>query len=290
MRAMPEFQLKRFFNQAAAATARANLSPSFAEPLRTSDLLALEPGAAERYADLPLGYTTAFGGDELRAAIAARYASIAPEEVVAACGGDDALPSLFMALLQPGDHVIVHSPVYQPLASVATWCGADVTLWTGEEEAAWEPPLASLARLVRPETRMIVVNFPHSPTGFVPDRAYLEQLVALADDAGALLISDEIYRGLPLTASAEPPSVVDLSARAVALNSVSKTYGSAGATRRLAGDAQCGGARCGAGVPHALEYLRRRAGRVPRRARHSPGRPYPCHASRACANQPRLAG
>ena len=89
----------------------------------------------------------------------------------------------------------------------------------------WEPPLTNLARLLRPETRLIVVNFPHSPTGFVPDRAYLERLIALADDAGALLISDEIYRGLPLDASAEPPSVVDLSARAVALNSVSKTYG-----------------------------------------------------------------
>ncbi len=45
MRTMPEFSLKRFFNQAAAATARANLSPSFAEPLGTADLLALEPDA-----------------------------------------------------------------------------------------------------------------------------------------------------------------------------------------------------------------------------------------------------
>ncbi len=225
MRAMPDFALKRFFNQPAAATARANLSPSFAEPRGTAALLALEPGAGERFAALPLGYTTAFGAAPLREAIAARYARIAPEEIVAACGGDDILPSLFMALLQPGDHVIVHSPVYQPLAGLATWCGADVTLWAADEAAGWAPSLADLARLRRPTTRLIVTNFPHSPTGFVPDRRYLAALIALADEVGATLVGDEIYRGLPLDDTPEAPSMADLSARAVVLNSVSKTYG-----------------------------------------------------------------
>ncbi len=225
MRAMPTFHLKRFFNQAAAQTARANLSPSFAEPLRTPELLALEPDAAERLAALPLGYTTAFGGTELRDAVAARYDRLEPGQIVATCGGDDALSSLFMALLQPGDHVIVQSPVYQPLASVATWCGAEVTLWAGDEELGWEPPLDRLIDLLRATTRMIVVNFPHSPTGYAPDRAYLDRLIAIADDAGCLLVGDEIYRGLPLNGAIEPPSLADLSARAVTLNSVSKTYG-----------------------------------------------------------------
>jgi aspartate/methionine/tyrosine aminotransferase len=222
---MPEFGLKGFFNGPAAAMARANLSPSFAEPLGTEELLALEPGAAERLARLPLGYTAAFGGAELRAAIAARYATVGPDEIVAACGGDDALPSLFMALLDPGDHLIVQSPVYQPLTSIATWCGAEVTLWAADEAAGWAPPLAALARLIRPTTRMIVTNFPHSPTGFMPDRAYLDGLIALADEAGAILVGDEIYRGLPLDGRQEAPSLADLSARAVVLNSVSKVYG-----------------------------------------------------------------
>lgn len=225
MRAMPDFALKRFFNQPAAATARANLSPSFAEPLGTATLLALESGAAERFAALPLGYTTAFGAVTLREAIAARYERIGPDEVIVACGGDDILPSLFMATLQPGDHVVVHSPVYQPLARLGAWCGAAVSLWAAEEEAGWAPSLAGLRPLLRPNTRLIVTNFPHSPTGFVPDRAYLEGLIVLADGAGATLVGDEIYRGLPLDAAGEAPSLADLSARAVVLNSVSKTYG-----------------------------------------------------------------
>jgi len=225
MRAMPDFALKRFFNQPAAATARANLSPSFAEPLGTATLLALEPGAAERFAALPLGYTTAFGGVPLREAITARYERIMPDEVVVACGGDDILPSLFMALLQPGDHVIVHSPVYQPLTGLAEWCGAEISLWAAQEEAGWAPSLAKLRRLLRPNTRLIVTSFPHSPTGFVPERAYLEDLIALAEEAGATLVGDEIYRGLPLDGRAEAPSLADLSARAVVVNSLSKAFG-----------------------------------------------------------------
>ena len=225
MRALPDFTLKGFFNGPAAATARANLSPSFAEPRGTAALLALEPGAAEAFVALPLGYTTAFGGAALRGAIAVRYATIAPEEIVAACGGGDILPALFMALLQPGDRVIVQSPVYQPLASVAAWCGAEVGLWAADEGAGWEPSLAALDRLLRPNTRLIVTNFPHSPTGFAPDRAYLDALIALADGAGATVIGDEIYRGLPLDGETEAPSLADLSARALVLNSVSKTLG-----------------------------------------------------------------
>ncbi len=102
---------------------------------------------------------------------------------------------------------------------------ATVSLWAADEERAWEPSLAELARLLRPTTRLIVTNFPHSPTGFAPDRAYLDALIALADEAGATLVGDEIYRGLPLAGEAEAPSLADLSARAVVLNSVSKTLG-----------------------------------------------------------------
>lgn len=225
MRTMPDFPLKRFFNQPAAAKARANLSPSFAEPLGTAALLALEPEAAERFATLPLNYTPAFGAVSLREAIAARYGRITPDEVVAACGGDDTLPSLFMALLQPGDHVVVHSPFYQPLAGLAAWCGAEISLWEAEEAAGWAPSLAELRRLRRPNTRLIVTSFPHSPTGFAPEGAALEDLIGIAEEAGATLVGDEIYRGLPLDGRAEAPSLADLSARAVVVNSLSKSFG-----------------------------------------------------------------
>ncbi len=225
MRTIPDFALKRFFNDGAASTARANLSPSFAEPLSTAELLAFEPDAAAQLTRLPLSYTGMYGGLELRAAIANQYRHLGPEAIIATCGADDALSLLFMALVVAGDHVIVQSPIYQPLTSVAEWCGAEITLWPASEQEGWQPSLEHLRRLLQPTTRLIVVNFPHSPTGFVPDQDYLEQLSSLADEAGITLICDEIYRGLPLTDAGEPPSLADLSRRTVVLNSISKSYG-----------------------------------------------------------------
>ena len=225
MSAIGDFPLKRFSSEGPAAAARANLSPSFAEPLPLAELLACEPDAAERLARLSLAYPGIHGGRALRAAIAGRYAHLRPEHVIVACGGDDALASLFLALVRPGDHVIVHTPHYGPLASLAAWRGGDVTPWQADEGAGWRPDLDDLARLLRPATRLIVTSFPHSPTGFVPDHGYLARLIALADDAGAILVGDEIYRGLPLTDAGEPPSLADLSARAVVLDSTSKTLG-----------------------------------------------------------------
>lgn len=165
------------------------------------------------------------GGLELRAAIANQYQKLDSDGIIAACGADDALSLLFMALVGAGDHVIVQSPIYQPLTSVAEWCGAEVTQWPASEQKAWQPQLEDLHRLLQPTTRLIVANFPHSPTGFVPDPDYLKQLSSLADDAGIIVICDEIYRGLPLTDANEPPSLVDLSPRAVVVNSISKVYG-----------------------------------------------------------------
>ena len=225
MRTIRDFELKRFFNDGSASTARANLSPSFAEPLSTAELLAFEPDAAAQLTRLPLSYTGMHGGPELRAAIADQYRQLGPDAIVATCGADDALSLLFMALVGEGDHVIVQSPIYQPLTSVAAWCGAEVTLWPASERDAWQPQLEHLRRLLRPTTRLIVVNFPHSPTGFVPDQDYLEQLSSLADDANVTVVCDEIYRGLPLTDDGEPPSLADLSRRAVVWNGMSKVYG-----------------------------------------------------------------
>ena len=285
MHALPDFALKRFFNQPAAATARANLSPSFAEPLGTAALLALEPGAAEQFVALPLGYTTAFGGAALRAAIAARYKRIAPEQILAACGGDDILPSLFMALLEPGDHLIVHSPVYQPLAGVATWCGAAISFWAADEDAGWSPSLAELRALIRPTTRLIVTNFPHSPTGFVPDRGYLEQLIALADEAGGDAGGGRDLPGFAARqwrGGTKPGGSVRAGGRAEQRLEDIRAAGVAG---RLAGDPRRDDPGNGARLPHVPEQLYRRADGVFGRPRPAPRRYGPRPQSRLGARK-----
>ncbi|CAA9586553.1 MAG: hypothetical protein AVDCRST_MAG19-4930 [uncultured Thermomicrobiales bacterium] len=81
MRTIADFELKRFFNDGSASAARVNLSPSFAEPLSTAELLAFEPDAAARLTRLPLSYPGMHGGLELRAAIAGQYRQLSPDEL-----------------------------------------------------------------------------------------------------------------------------------------------------------------------------------------------------------------
>jgi aspartate/methionine/tyrosine aminotransferase len=79
-------------------------------------------------------------------------------------------------------------------------------------------------RELRPDTRAIVVNFPHNPTGAHIDRATLDALVAIAEEADAYLFSDEVYRWLEHPPSALLPGAAELSERAVSLGVLSKTF------------------------------------------------------------------
>ena len=87
------------------------------------------------------------------------------------------------------------TPAYQSLHEVARAAGAAVTTVELEHDGGWALDLDAVRRALRPETRAIVVNFPHNPTGAHIDRATLEALVELAEEAGAHLL---LRRGLPL--------------------------------------------------------------------------------------------
>jgi len=105
--------------------------------------------------------------------------------------------------------------------------GAEVTT-VALAPSDWSLDLAAVRAAIRPRTRLLVVNFPHSPTGALIDRTMLRELVALAEHQGAWLLSDEVYRGLELEAGARLPCAADLSPRAVSIGVMSKTYGLAG--------------------------------------------------------------
>lgn len=81
-------------------------------------------------------------------------------------GAEEAIFVFANATLEPGDHVIVHTPCYQSLAEIARSIGCDVTAWQTHPEDGWELDIDFLKQAVRPNTRAIVVNCPHNPTGY----------------------------------------------------------------------------------------------------------------------------
>jgi aspartate/methionine/tyrosine aminotransferase len=221
---LPPFTLERFFARH-EFEARHLLCASDCESMTIRELLAMEEGAADAFGSLRLGYTESPGSPTLRAAIARLYESAGPRDILVTSGAEEAIFLFMHAALAPGDHIVVHQPCYQSLADVARAAGCAVTAWQARYESGWELDPEELASLVRPETKAIVLNVPHNPTGFLMGRqAYLRTL-DFAEERGILVFSDEVYRGLERSPGDRLPSACDVSRSAVSLGVMSKTYG-----------------------------------------------------------------
>jgi aspartate/methionine/tyrosine aminotransferase len=190
-----------------------------------AELIDLEPSLTERLARLALNYPAANGSEALRARIAS-YVGVAPEEVIVANGADEALLLVYTALIRPGDRVVVQTPAYEPLSALARRAGAEIVFWQAHEADGWRPSLQDLERHLRTPTRLVVVTFPNNPTGFTPDKAYSEQLRHIVLGAGAILVVDEVYNGLP--DGSRIPSTATLDAPCIGISGMSKVFGMPG--------------------------------------------------------------
>lgn len=221
------FRLERYFARHEFSAAYL-LCASDCESMELGDLLALEPQAQERFLSLRLGYTESLGDPTLRQAIATLYAQITAGQVLVHAGAEEAIFNFMHVALSPGDHVIVQAPCYQSLGAVACGIGATVTEWCGDPMRAWELDLDLLKKALTQRTKLVVVNFPHNPTGFLPTAAFVQELSLLSERHGFVIFSDEVYRGLELDPADRLPALADLNDRAVSLGVMSKTYGLAG--------------------------------------------------------------
>jgi aspartate/methionine/tyrosine aminotransferase len=222
-----EFALERFFAEHEFA-ARHILGASDIEGMPMAELLALaDPACTRLWNELRLGYTESPGLPLLRAEIAALYDGLDADDVLVFAGAEEAIFLTMHAALEAGDHVAVVWPAYQSLHEVARSIGAEVTP-VPLEPADWSFDVDRLAAALRPNTRLVVINFPHSPTGAHIDRAVMNAIVALCEDRGIRLFSDEVYRFLEHDPSDLLPPAATLSARATSLGVMSKAYGLAG--------------------------------------------------------------
>ena len=137
------------------------------ESLTIDDLLKFDPNAQERFLSLWLGYTESTGSPELREAIASLYTHNLPDTILVHAGAEEAIFNFMHVTLNPGDQIIVHTPHYQSLGEIARSIGAEVTEWVGNADQGWSLDLNFLKDRITENTRVVVVNFPHNPTGFL---------------------------------------------------------------------------------------------------------------------------
>jgi len=222
-----DFKIERYFAQWEFAVPYV-LGASDVEGYRLSDLLALADDDGRRLWDaLTLGYTESPGHPTLRAEIAGLYEQIAADQVIVS----NPVEAIFLfahAILQPGDHVIVVWPAYQALYEAARSAKAEVTLLPLSADNGWQLSIDDLRAALRPNTRAIVINSPHNPTGAVIDRATFDAVVGLAREAGAWLFSDEMYRFLELDPAGRLPAGADAYERGISLGGMSKSFAMGG--------------------------------------------------------------
>jgi aspartate/methionine/tyrosine aminotransferase len=221
------FALERYFARY-EFSAPYLLSSSDCDGLPMNEVVALaDEETRALWEGLALGYTESLGLPLLRQEIAGLYDGMEAEDVITAAPQELILIAM-NCLLEAGDHVVCTFPGYQSLYQLALALGCEVTRWQPDEDRDWRFDVEALRAAVRPATRLIVVNFPHNPTGALPDRDTFDEVVAIARGCGAYLFSDEMYRMLELDPTRRLPSACEAYEKALSLSGMSKVYGMAG--------------------------------------------------------------
>ncbi|MCK7625459.1 pyridoxal phosphate-dependent aminotransferase [Streptomyces sp. RS10V-4] len=200
------------------------------EEVREAAVRALRDGRGNQYPPGP-------GVPELRAAVAAHhqrfYGHLGPgydpdTEVLVTAGATEAIAASLLALLEPGDEVIALEPYYDSYAACIALAGArrvPVTLRPSAETGRYHLDLDELRDAVTDDTRLLLLNTPHNPTGTVLSREELTAVAALAVERDLLVVTDEVYEHLVFEGEHLPlASFPGMRERTVTIGSAGKTF------------------------------------------------------------------
>ena len=194
-----------------------NLAESSFRDQRLSDL-----GVEVDVDELLLAYGDHLGDPDLRAAIASQ-AGVDPDEVIVTPGAAAALFLTATSLLQPGDHAVVLRTNYATNLETPRLLEADLDVLDLHPHDGFALDLDRLAALLRPDTALVSLTYPHNPTGTMIGPDQLQAAVDLVEANGTRLLLDETYGDMAY--GERLPSAAALSERAVSVSSLSKTYG-----------------------------------------------------------------
>jgi aspartate/methionine/tyrosine aminotransferase len=204
------------------------LCNSDCETVTISELLELAGVPILQFGELALGYTETLGHPKLREQIASAYSGIDTDDVIILGSPVEGIYLIARAVLNPGDEVIVLSPAYDALINMFEHVvGAEnVKRWEFiPAETHWELHDDQLKELITSKTKVLVVNFPHNPTGYLPSRTQFNDLIDIVEKNELILFCDEMYFGLVRSRIFPIPSAVELSSHAIILSGLSKSYG-----------------------------------------------------------------
>lgn len=197
------------------------------ESLTLKEVLYLADSQTKKlWNDLKLGYTESQGLPLLRRQIANLYKGITADSVLTIVPEEGIFIAL-NCLLEKNDHVICTYPAYQSLYEIARFKGCKVDKWMPNPKNL-EFCILDLAKKIKPNTKLIIINFPHNPTGYLPPKKDFLKIIELAKKRGIYVFSDEMYRFLEYNPKDRLPSACEVYKNAVTLFGMSKTFGMPG--------------------------------------------------------------
>ncbi len=208
-----------------------NLGQGFPDMAEPAELV----GAAQRaLAERSNQYPPMRGLPELRGAVADYYAreqglSLTAENIVVTSGATETLAASLLALVRPGDEVILVQPLYDAYLPLVEWTGGRAKL-VSLQPPHWTLPLDQLAEAIGPATRGIVLNTPNNPVGTMLDRDTLAAIGDLAERHDLWVLCDEVWEGMVFdgTPHVSPLAVPSLAERAVKVGSAGKIFSMTG--------------------------------------------------------------
>lgn len=231
---IPEFKLERYFSKYEFTT-KYLMSSSDCETLSIDELLNFDPESKEKnlseLLQLRLGYTETAGDPKLRSLISQFYqggpVGITIDNILLGCGAEELIYLFFKSNFKSGDHLFVHYPCYQSLYQVASSSGCDITLWKADYLNHWKLDISFLEENIKDNTKAIVLNTPHNPTGYLMDRDTWNRLIEFARKRNLIVFFDEVFRLLEYDQERLPPGA-SYYENAVSLGVMSKSLGLAG--------------------------------------------------------------
>ncbi len=225
MSGLPYFKLEAYLDTR-EFTASYMLCGSDMQTRSVKQLLALEPDALEKYISIGLDYPAPQGNIELREQITKIYRSCTINNILCFAGAEEGIYAAMRSLLEKNDHVITLVPCYESLKLLPeTFCQVTTVPVELDQEKNWFIDIGKIKKAIQPNTKMIVVNFPHNPTGFIPTHAFQQELIHIARQCGAYIFCDEVNRFLEHDPSLQLPNITDVYEKGISLNVMSKSWG-----------------------------------------------------------------
>jgi aspartate/methionine/tyrosine aminotransferase len=178
----------------------------------------------ERYLNHTVTYGRAAGADGLRAAIGEMH-GVDSECVQIVAGASEALLILFWLAAEPGANVILPQPGFPPFASLPQSLGVQTRFYRIRRENEFQIDPSEIESLADRNTKLVLINNPHNPTGTTASDAVMERLHAFTASRGIVLVSDEVYH--PIYHGAATQSAARLP-RATVISDFSKAFPLAG--------------------------------------------------------------